>query len=60
MTSNHRTCNIHENYNKVVCEIVLYSTNVPGMLSLKKMLPLYDTGSGSVYDLRHFTLGMFI
>nr|CAG4643050.1 EOG090X0272 [Ilyocryptus agilis] len=27
-----------------------------GMQSLKKMLPLFDTGSGSVYDLRHFTL----
>lgn len=29
-----------------------------GMLSLKKMLVLFDTGSGSIYDLRHFTLGM--
>ncbi|NWZ86627.1 GLCE epimerase, partial [Poecile atricapillus] len=28
-----------------------------GMESLKAMLPLFDTGSGSVYDLRHFTLG---
>ncbi|XP_022236893.1 D-glucuronyl C5-epimerase-like [Limulus polyphemus] len=28
-----------------------------GMVSLKKMLPLFDTGSGSVYDLRHFSLG---
>ncbi|NWH84500.1 GLCE epimerase, partial [Aegithalos caudatus] len=28
-----------------------------GMESLKAMLPLYDTGSGSVYDLRHFMLG---
>lgn len=28
-----------------------------GMLSLKKMLSLFDTGSGSIYDLRHFTLG---
>lgn len=28
-----------------------------GMISLKKMLMLYDTGSGSVYDLRHITLG---
>ena len=28
-----------------------------GMRSLKKMLPLFDTGSGSVYDLRHLTLG---
>lgn len=28
-----------------------------GMESLKAMLPLYDTGSGTVYDLRHFTLG---
>lgn len=27
-----------------------------GMHSLKKMLTLYDTGSGSSYDLRHFTL----
>lgn len=30
-----------------------------GMLSLKKMLSLYDTGSGSIYDLRHFTLGTY-
>lgn len=29
-----------------------------GMMSLKKMLSLFDTGSGSIYDLRHFTLGM--
>nr|CAG4635983.1 EOG090X0272 [Eubosmina coregoni]SVE69666.1 EOG090X0272 [Eubosmina coregoni] len=29
-----------------------------GMQTLKKLLPLYDTGSGSVYDLRHFTLGL--
>lgn len=29
-----------------------------GMDSLKKMLPLYDTGTGSIYDLRHFTLGV--
>nr|SVE76253.1 EOG090X0272 [Daphnia longispina] len=29
-----------------------------GMHSLKKLLPLFDTGSGSVYDLRHFTLGL--
>lgn len=28
-----------------------------GMASLKKMLLLYDTGSGSIYDLRHVTLG---
>nr|XP_003228610.1 PREDICTED: D-glucuronyl C5-epimerase [Anolis carolinensis]XP_008120483.1 PREDICTED: D-glucuronyl C5-epimerase [Anolis carolinensis] len=28
-----------------------------GMDSLKAMLPLYDTGSGTVYDLRHFMLG---
>lgn len=27
-----------------------------GMESLKAMLPLYDTGSGSIYDLRHFML----
>lgn len=27
-----------------------------GIVSLKAMLPLFDTGSGSVYDLRHFTL----
>ena len=27
-----------------------------GMKSLKIMLPLYDTGSGTVYDLRHFTM----
>lgn len=30
-----------------------------GMISLKKMLLMYDTGSGSVYDLRHITLGKF-
>nr|CAG4650783.1 EOG090X0272 [Simocephalus serrulatus]SVE94105.1 EOG090X0272 [Simocephalus serrulatus] len=29
-----------------------------GMYSLKKLLPLFDTGSGTVYDLRHFTLGL--
>ncbi|XP_052860948.1 D-glucuronyl C5-epimerase B [Anopheles cruzii] len=29
-----------------------------GMTSLKKMLLLYDTGSGTSYDLRHFTLGI--
>lgn len=29
-----------------------------GMISLKKMLLIYDTGSGSIYDLRHITLGM--
>lgn len=28
-----------------------------GMTSLKKMLLLFDTGSGSIYDLRHVTLG---
>ncbi|KAM4603103.1 D-glucuronyl C5-epimerase B isoform 1-T2 [Polymixia lowei] len=28
-----------------------------GMESVKAMLPLYDTGSGSIYDLRHFMLG---
>lgn len=26
------------------------------MDSLKKLLTLFDTGSGSVYDLRHFSL----
>lgn len=26
-----------------------------GMKSLKRLLPLYDTGWGSLYDLRHFT-----
>uniref|UniRef100_A0A1B0GJF8 D-glucuronyl C5-epimerase C-terminal domain-containing protein n=1 Tax=Lutzomyia longipalpis TaxID=7200 RepID=A0A1B0GJF8_LUTLO len=29
-----------------------------GMTSLKHMLLLYDTGSGTSYDLRHFTLGI--
>lgn len=29
-----------------------------GMVSLKKMLLLYDTGSGTIYDLRHVTLGI--
>uniref|UniRef100_T1JNE4 heparosan-N-sulfate-glucuronate 5-epimerase n=1 Tax=Strigamia maritima TaxID=126957 RepID=T1JNE4_STRMM len=29
-----------------------------GMHSLKKMLPLFDSGSSSIYDLRHFTLGV--
>ncbi|XP_070619344.1 D-glucuronyl C5-epimerase isoform X2 [Erythrolamprus reginae] len=28
-----------------------------GMASLKAMLPFYDTGSGTIYDLRHFMLG---
>lgn len=27
-----------------------------GMVSLKSMLTLFDTGSGTTYDLRHFTL----
>jgi heparosan-N-sulfate-glucuronate 5-epimerase len=27
-----------------------------GMISLKTMLPLFDTGSGTFYDLRHFTV----
>lgn len=31
-----------------------------GMISLKKMLVLFDTGSGTIYDLRHFTLGKSI
>lgn len=29
-----------------------------GIQSLKSMLLLFDTGSGTIYDLRHFTLGM--
>jgi heparosan-N-sulfate-glucuronate 5-epimerase len=29
---------------------------VEGLKSLRALLPLYDTGSGSVYDLRHFTM----
>lgn len=29
-----------------------------GMVSLKKMLSFFDTGSGSIYDLRHFSLGV--
>lgn len=29
-----------------------------GMSSLKKLLPLFDNGSGSNYDLRHFSLGV--
>ena len=29
-----------------------------GMRSLKAMLPLYDSGSGSFYDLRHVTMGI--
>lgn len=32
----------------------LYST---GIRSLKQLLPLYDTGSGTIYDLRHVSLG---
>lgn len=32
----------------------LYRT---GVTSLRQMLPLFDTGSGTVYDLRHLTLG---
>ena len=28
-----------------------------GLTSLVALLPLYDTGSGSIYDLRHFSLG---
>ena len=34
---------------------VLYDN---GMTSLKALLPLYDSGSGSIYDLRHVTLGV--
>ena len=33
----------------------LYET---GMESLKAMLPMFDTGSGTIYDLRHLTLGV--
>lgn len=33
---------------------VLY---LDGIRSLKKLLPLYDTGSGTIYDLRHVALG---
>ena len=29
-----------------------------GMVSLKNLLLLFDTGSGTSYDLRHFTLGI--
>lgn len=29
-----------------------------GLLSLKALLPLFDTGSGTSYDLRHVTLGL--
>ena len=29
-----------------------------GITTLRAMLPLFDTGSGSIYDLRHFTLGI--
>lgn len=32
----------------------LYSA---GVRSLKQLLPLYDTGSGTIYDLRHVSLG---
>lgn len=32
----------------------LYSA---GVRSLKQLLPLYDTGSGTIYDLRHVALG---
>lgn len=28
-----------------------------GLTSLKKLLPLFDTGSGSIYDLKHVSLG---
>ena len=27
------------------------------MSSLSQLLPLFDTGSGSTYDLRHYTMG---
>ena len=33
----------------------LYTKDIRSLISL---LPLYDTGSGSVYDLRHFSLGI--
>ena len=29
-----------------------------GMVSLRAMLPMFDTGSGSIYDLRHITIGV--
>ncbi|RWS26724.1 D-glucuronyl C5-epimerase-like protein [Leptotrombidium deliense] len=29
-----------------------------GIASLKKLLPLFDIGSGTLYDLRHFSLGI--
>lgn len=29
-----------------------------GLKSLKTLLPFFDTGSGSIYDLRHYTLGV--
>ena len=31
---------------------------VTGINSLKALLSLFDTGSGSIYDLRHYTLGV--
>lgn len=33
-----------------------YKLYSQGMNSLKRLLPMYDTGSGSTYDLRHITL----
>lgn len=39
---------------KVTEAAELYKT---GIQSLKQLLPLYDTGSGTIYDLRHVGLG---
>lgn len=43
----------------IIIDIFFIFLFTQGMLSLKKMLPLFDTGSGSVYDLRHVTLGIY-
>ncbi|GAB6023654.1 hypothetical protein CHUAL_008421 [Chamberlinius hualienensis] len=49
---------------KVICEqydcgsVDVESIYEDGMKSLKALLPLFDCGSGSFYDLRHFTLGI--
>ena len=37
---------------------VVKSLYTEGIRSLISLLPLYDTGSGTVYDLRHFSLGI--
>jgi len=50
--------NSHSTENlKLQCDHVSHLYH-DGLISLKNMLPLYDTGAGSLYDLRHVALGI--